>query len=593
MKKITKVLGFAMFMAIGVLTVPDTHGRISQSVFAQTEQNKAAVSIADYYKYSGKYIIYFSGQKDSIEYHLYIDESDVPIKTIKGSGGYLSKTELEGISVGQHVLYVSAVDKEGTEQSIGSATFNKVQNEGTFTEVPQVYIYTDKEITKEYHESKDVTVTIADKDGGTQKDIIDSSSNIKIRGNSTASADKKPWNIKFDSKTDVLGMGKGKKWCLLANAYDKSLMRNKMVYEFGKKMGMPYTSDSRYVDVYLNGKYNGNYLLTVPVEVKKERINIKAYDSESNDILLEVGTRYESDVNHFKTGYYGMTFDVNDPEKDGDLDNELVLAKINRVNTFLTEFEKALAKVKYEKVKPYIDVQSFVDMYVVNEYFKNADFSFSSTRFYIKDNVLYAGPLWDFDLSCGNVNPKQYTGYYTDGIGHEGLYGTNMLWFKKLMQIPEFQEAVKKRFESLQYSIQNLYKEDSQESLSINMFLYEYGNSIERDSRPIADLGAGWKLSGGGGYVGISYTTTAKWTQWEQPIDFLRDWLKKRNEWMCAEWGIDIEEAYAHSNPDNQELNGQDETTSSAEDESQTISKSTEETAIAGDESINPYIKQV
>ena len=127
-------------------------------------------------------------------------------------------------------------------------------------------------------------------------------------------------------------------------------MRNKLAYDFGRKAGVTYTSDSRYVDVYINGKYNGNYLLTVPVEVKKERINIDAYNGDSNDILLELGTRYERDVNHFSTKTLGITFDVNDPEKDGDLEKSLVNQKIERVNNYLSEFEKVLLTNNYSNI---------------------------------------------------------------------------------------------------------------------------------------------------------------------------------------------------------------------------------------------------
>ncbi len=540
--------------------IEETTGTNDVTTTSSVEETTVDVSkkipdfvVKDYYKYTGKIMIYFTEIEDSQGYNLYLDDDETPIKEISGSGEYISKEDLNDIPDGDHRLRIVRIDKNGVENEWEETTIRKQDYEYVFTEIPQVYIYTANEITDEYHEDSDVIISVIDKDGGACKDIIDNECNIKIRGNSTASADKKPWNIKFGSKTNVLNMGKGKKWCLLANAYDKSLMRNKLAYDFGRQTGLTYTSDSRYVDVYINGKYNGNYLLTVPVEVKKERINIDAYNADSNDILLELGTRYETDVNHFKTGTLGVTFDVNDPEKEGDLDSQLVLKKINRVKQYLTEFEDVLTIGYYPEICNYIDVDSFVDMYIASEFFKNADFNFSSTRFYIKNNKIYAGPLWDFDLSCGNYNPRTYSNMYEDGESYKGIFCKQMPWYEKLFECEEFDQLVKKRYAKRQFIIQNMYKVGSESELSIDYLVANYGKSFERDSAKVSERGAGWSLQGGGGYVGIGYTTTAKWTQWEQPIEFVRDWMKNRNEWLCEQWGIDLQEAYLKSDPTNQE----------------------------------------
>ena len=513
-------------------------------LFSDETKTLENLVVKDYYKYTGRFIIYFKEIEGSKGYNLYIDDEDEPVKTISGCGGYLSKSDWEDIPEGTHRLRVVNINAEGDECEWNETTIAKQDYEELFTEIPQIYIYTDKEITTDYLEESDVTISVLDKDGGEFEDIIDSGCNIKIRGNSTSVANKKPWNIKFAKKKNLLGMAKGKKWCLLSNGYDKSLMRNRLALDFAKEIGLAYTSDSRYVDVYINGKYNGNYLLTVPVEVKKERIGIDAYNGDSNDILLELGTRYESDVNHFKTGTLGITFDVNDPEKDGDLESTLVNKKIERVKKYLTEFEKALLTKDYSKICNYIDAKSFADFYLLSELFKNADFNFSSTRFYIKDNKIYAGPVWDMDLSCGNYNPKSYDYMYEDGESYKGIYCTAMLWYEKLFECEEFEALVKKQFESRQFIIQNMYKNDSEAELSINYLVDNYGKSFERDSRKTTERGAGWSLQGGGGYVGLGYTLAAKWTQWEQPIEFVRDWLKNRNEWLGEYWDVDLEAAY-------------------------------------------------
>ncbi len=73
--------------------------------------------------------------------------------------------------------------------------------------------------------------------------------------------------------------------------------------------------------------------------------------------------------------------------------------------------------------------------------------------------------------------------------------------------------------------------------------------SFERDCRSKSENGAGWSLKGGGGYVGISYATTARWKTWDEPIEFVREWMKNRNEWLCEAWGVDMENAYNKYDP--------------------------------------------
>ena len=279
-------------------------------------------------------------------------------------------------------------------------------------------------------------------------------------------------------------------------------------------------------------------------------MDIDAYNGDSNDVLLELGTRYESDVNHFTTSVLQTTFDINDPEKDGDLDYKTLNSKIARIKSFLDDFETALKTGDYDTISQYMDVESFVDFYIVCELFKNADFNFSSTRFYIKNDKVYAGPLWDFDLSCGNLNPRSYQDYYDDGVSYKNYRCRKMTWYASLFESNWFERKVKNRFEELQYIIQNLYKTDTIEPLSIKFLTDNYGMSYKRDSKKKDLNGAGWPLNGGGGYIGISYATTAKWKTWEEPIEFLRDWMENRNIWMCDAWDIDMVKAYEESAPE-------------------------------------------
>ena len=175
------------------------------------------LQIKDYSQYTGKYLIYFNQQQASKEYNVYIDSMEKVVKKIKSSGEYLSTDELTEFEAGTHTMYVTCIGDNKAESEPVSSEFKLTEIQGDYNDIPQVYIYSSEDITKTYHDRADVVISIVDKDGGSSKDIIDSGSNIKIRGNTTASAAKKHWNFKLGSKEKVLGMDKGKKWCLLSN----------------------------------------------------------------------------------------------------------------------------------------------------------------------------------------------------------------------------------------------------------------------------------------------------------------------------------------------------------------------------------------
>lgn len=518
------------------------HSIYEMAFYGASEQGKVVpvlsnLKIRDYYKYTGKYMIYFTEPEDVEEYNVYLDDSDTPIKTIDSSGSFLDAEDLKGVSAGEHTLSIASVDSAGEESAKVSKTFIVGETAGTYNDIAQIYIYTPVAISQEYHDNKDVTVTVIDENG--EIDTVDTSSNIKIRGNTTAGAPKKPWNIKLDKKKSILGMPKGKKWCILANSFDKSLMRNKLSYEMGLANGLDYNCESRFVEVYVNGTYNGNYLITEPVETGDGRVEIDPYNADNMDILLELGTRNEAGVDHFYTTT--EVFDVNEPEKGDDLTDAEVDAKIARVKTYLSEFEGALKGDDYNAILEYIDEDSFVDFYIVNELFKNVDFDFSSTRFHINDDTIFAGPMWDLDLSSGNCKSSYYTNYYVDGVSWKGYYCQGMGWYKELFKKDEFYSKVKARYAELQYVIQNIYKAGSTQENSIDQLINIYGASFERNFMSTNLLGAGWSLTNDDGY---SFAAESGWKTWEEPIEFLRNWLANRNTWLCEQWGVDMQAAY-------------------------------------------------
>ena len=112
---------------------------------------------------------------------------------------------------------------------------------------------------------------------------------IKGHGNTTWSLPKKPYKVKLDTKAGLLGMPSGKDWVLLANYDDKSLLRDQVAFEAGRRVGMAWTPNSQFVEVFLNGQYQGNYQLTEEIKIDKHRVNIPEMDD--TDISRQIPDR--------------------------------------------------------------------------------------------------------------------------------------------------------------------------------------------------------------------------------------------------------------------------------------------------------------
>ena len=292
---------------------------------------------------------------------------------------------------------------------------------------------------KEYKEKGDMLLIRAD---GTV-DYNSTLKSIKGRGNATWEYDKRPYNIKLDTSSDLLGMGKAKGWCLLANYLDTSLLRNKMIYKLAEETGVPFTMDSKSVDLYLNGSYNGTYLLTEKVEIDKNRVNITDMEKateEVNDaeldsysaggvsesraqtrkwvnipnnpeditggylIELELNERYPNEACGFVTKI-GQSVTMKAPEFVSE-------KQIRYIADFYQDMEDAIySKTGYNSkgkhFSEYIDEESIARMYLIQEYSANLDSGITSFYLYkdsdrTGDGKLHMAPVWDFDIAVGN-----------------------------------------------------------------------------------------------------------------------------------------------------------------------------------------------
>ena len=277
----------------------------------------------------------------------------------------------------------------------------------------------------------DCQVTIDDDDNP----LSNESGKIRGRGNTTWAYDKKPYNIKFDSKVDPFGMGASKKWCLLADYADVSLMRNYLVLNTADAIGCKFTPACHHVNLYLNGEYQGVYLLTEKVEIGKNRVNID--DSSTDDDIgflaeLDIYSAIGGDDPAFRIGTY--TYVVKDPDVTPE-QTKIVERKV-------AEAFEALDSGDWSRVTEVIDVDTFVSTYIIEELFKDADVYWSS--FFIYHDLggkIGSGPIWDFDKSTANLTAKHVA---ADTSDYKTLLAVKNPWYSALLKYDEFKDLLSK-----------------------------------------------------------------------------------------------------------------------------------------------------
>lgn len=216
------------------------------------------------------------------------------------------------------------------------------------------------------------------------------------RGNSTWLSEKKPYSLSLSYAADLLGMGAAQNWILLANAYDSSNLRNKVVYDFAREIGMAYSPQCQWVDLYLNGDYVGLYLLATRNEIHSQRVAISQADSFLVSMELESRMK-EQDIPYVSTGNSAwLAYRIHDSSV-GKATLQALLKSVE--NAILAE--DGVDPVTEKTYLELIDLDSWACRYLVDEVFGNFDGGSLSEFFYYDGNSgsekLYAGPIWDMD----------------------------------------------------------------------------------------------------------------------------------------------------------------------------------------------------
>lgn len=347
----------------------------------------------------------------------FMDALPIYIITEKGTIGQLSHADVSCSRGFRYVRYIGPSDARCNVAELEFYGHEGVGDDSHLTQLtnlPVVSIHTkDNVVPYDKEHLIEAQISIISDNGTT---LLSEPGTIRERGNASRSFPKKPWRIKFDKKQRVLDApAKAKKWTLINNYGDKTLMRNLLAFELSRRMGMPYTPYATSVDVLLNGEYKGNYQLCDQIEVHKNRVNITEMTPNDNSgVALTGGYFLEVDAYAYEEESWfnsnkGNPVTIKSPDSDS-----------------ITYAQRSYIKSTFNKMesnwKDYLDLNTFLRHFLVGELSGNTDTYWSLNLYKERDDdMFYTGPVWDFDLAFENdnrtfpVNEKTDFIYRTNG----------------------------------------------------------------------------------------------------------------------------------------------------------------------------------
>lgn len=385
---------------------------------------------------------------------------------------------------------------------------------------------------------------------------------IKCRGNSTyTQADKKSYLVELADSVDLLEMGSAEKWLLISNVFDDTALRNKVSYDIAEQFQVPCTAQLAFVDLYLNGQYAGNYLFAEKVEVGENRIPITDLEAANKAANKGVDIRH---LEGFSKEYGALSLikgisQMEDPDDISggyliEIETDFRLIE-DEISGFITSRQQPIVikspayasenEVKYiadlyqkmedavfsedgtnpdtgELYTDYIDMDSYVRRYILEELVKNADTIYTSQFFYKpvddESTKLFAGPVWDYDKALGVEGMVADTydlndpgGLYASAFGDCNIY-------HGLYQHLDFQEYVKE-----------VYQKEAPDIIKNALEKIEVWKELNKNSMMMNAYR--WSV-----YPDHS-DKTDKEANYEQSVEALKSFLEQRSNYLLWEWG--------------------------------------------------------
>lgn len=277
---------------------------------------------------------------------------------------------------------------------------------------------------------------------------------IKGRGNTSWGFPKKPYALKLDTKTELLGMAAHKRWCLLAGWSDRSLIRNAVAFELARQTGLDWTPSGQHIELVLNGQHMGNYYLCEQIRLDENRLNLQNPKGNVADrgYIFELDTYFDEDFK-FRSPLKDLPYQFKDP-------SDVTPEQQRFMEQYVAEMENALydsARFAAREFVQYLDLESFADYWLVYEIAQLWEPNHPKSVYLHKDagGKIKAGPVWDFDMGCFKPRPEYF------------YVNRTALYYEQLFRDREFCQIVSRRF--------NQHRDGF---LSVTNFIDSLGNQL-------------------------------------------------------------------------------------------------------------------
>ena len=359
---------------------------------------------------------------------------------------------------------------------------------------------------------------------------------IETRGSSSQMFPKKSYGFETrsldwsdDIDVNLGGFPEEEDWILYGPYSDKSLIRNKLTFDLSNSIGYS-ASQTKFYNLFINNENKGLYVLMEKIKRDKNRVAISSLDPNSNfgdnltgGYILKFDWAETGDNNGgFFSLIDGMRYNYHYPKPD-----EISSEQESYIQSYINSYENIMNSNKYNSEQGYskfIDIGSFVDFIILQEISRNVDAYGLSTYIY-KDkesinNMLTAGPIWDFNHGFGNCD--YYKAWETDGWNISYTYedmDQRAFWWLKLWNDDNFKEMVKDRYKVLRRSILSTTNINTK----VDQYVSELGNSVNKNFTK-------WPILGE--YI---WPNKEVFDTYQEEIIYLKSWINNRLTWMDSE----------------------------------------------------------
>lgn len=435
-----------------------------------------------------------------------------------------------------------------TDDSYGQRTYDVVFMASE--NIPAMFIDTAGGSLDYLHEDKENeeagNICVVREDGVTE--YQDELPRISGRGNSTWEYEKKPYALKLKNPYPLCGLNQSDRWRLLALWREGSRLDNKIAMDISESLGLAYSPQGTWVDLYLNGEYRGIYLLTESVTVGEGRVDIHDLEKENKNRnpSIELGTarRYEEEDSK---GYL--------LEDGADTDGGYLIEKdhpkhweaeesgfrISGGGHFTINAPRHASREQVAYIADYVegidaqiqsgdagvwdrlDITSFAKRFLVDEIALEMDAGSTSMFFYKDrgDEKLYSGPPWDYDNAFGETSGSgsAYIDYTETDVNNNERLLIALNWYQKLYETPELYQCIVEEYAGMMPFFERLF------SVGIDGYAERIRASVGMDDVRWEDA-----REAGGGFT--------RYKNYDASVNYTKFFLANRLNSLCQRWDV-------------------------------------------------------